>query len=65
MFKKYSIIYTLNSSKLGFQSSIIINALNLEDAIKIAKIRVSEVYGNEMLKQFSFKPDPVRSGIVL
>ena len=63
--KQYRIIYTFDHSKMGFQNSITINALNVDDAIKIAKIQVSEVYGNELLKKFSFKPGPTSCGVVL
>lgn len=64
-FKKYRILYTFNHSKMGFQNSITVIALNVDMAIKDAERQVSEVYGSKMLQRFSFKPDPVYSGIAL
>lgn len=63
--KKYRILYTFNNAKFGFQNSITVTALNVDDAIKDATKQVSEVYGSEMLKRFSFKPDPIYSGVVI
>ena len=64
-FKKYTIIYTFNHSKMGFQNSITLITLNLESAIEDAKKQVSEVYGSKMLQRFSFTPDPVKCGICI
>jgi len=64
-FKKYRILYTFNHSKMGFQNSITVVALNVDDAIKDVKKQVSEVYGSKILPRFSFKPDPVFSGVVM
>ncbi len=64
-FKKYTIIYSFNHSRMGFNNSITVIALNVDDAIKDAERQVSEVYGSNMLKRFSFKPDPVKCGISL
>ena len=49
---------------MGFQNSITITALNVDDAIKDAEKQVSEVYGSKMLPRFSFKPDPLHCGVV-
>lgn len=62
-FKKYRILYSFNHPKMGFQNSLTVTALNVDDAIADAKKQVSEVYGSEMLRRFSFKPDPVFSGV--
>ncbi len=64
-FKKYRILYTFNHSKMGFQNSITIINLNVDLAIEEAKKQVSEVYGSDMLKRFSFKPDPTLNGVCL
>lgn len=63
-FKLYRILYTFNHSKFGFQNSITVEALNVDLALQDAKKQVSEVYGSKMLNRFSFKPDPVYSGVV-
>ncbi len=63
--KKYRIIYSFNHSKMGFQNSITVTAFNVDKAIEDAKKQVSEVYGSAMLPRFSFKPDPVLSGVVI
>jgi hypothetical protein len=64
-FKKYRILYNFNHSKMGFQNSITVIALNVDDAIKDAEKQVSEVYGSAMLKRFSFKPDANYCGVVI
>ena len=64
-FKKYSIIYNFNHSKMGFNNSITVIALNVDQAIEQAKQEVSNVYGSKMLARFSFKPDPTRCGVVI
>ncbi len=64
-FKKYTIIYTFNHSKMGFNNSITLVSLNVDMAIEEAKKQVSEVYGSKMLQRFTFKPDPVKCGIVI
>lgn len=64
-FKKYSILYTFSHSKMGFQNSITVISLNVDLAMEEAKKQVSEVYGSEMLKRFSFKPDPTKTGVCL
>lgn len=64
-FKSYRIIYSFNHCKMGFNNSITIIALNVDDAIKDAKNQISEVYGSKMLQRFSFKPDPIHCGVVL
>lgn len=63
--KSYTIIYQFNHSKMGFQNSITVKEFTLEDAMKNAKEQVSEVYGSDMLKKFSFKPDPLNNGTVI
>lgn len=50
---------------MGFQNSVTVKAQTLEQAIDSAKEQVTEVYGADMLKKFSFKPDPIKCGIVL
>jgi hypothetical protein len=62
--KQYRIIYSFNHSKMGFNNSITLEALNVDQALEQAKKEVAMVYGTAMLKKFSFKPDPVNSGIV-
>ncbi len=49
---------------MGFQNSITVEALNVDDAIKDAIKQVSEVYGSKMLPRFTFKPDPIYCGVV-
>lgn len=50
---------------MGFQNSITLVSLNIDQAIEEAKRQVSEVYGSKMLQRFSFKPDPVFCGVSL
>lgn len=64
-FKKYRIIYTFKNSKFGFQNSITIIALNLDDTIKDALKQVEDVYGNKMIKRFSFVTDATLNGVSL
>ncbi len=64
-FKKYRIIYTFNHSKMGFNNSITVIALNVDHAIENAKDEVSKCYGTKMLQRFSFKPDPLMTGVVI
>lgn len=54
-FAIYTIVYTFNHSKMGFNNSISIEALNYEQALEKAKREVSMCYGSKMLKRFSFK----------
>lgn len=63
--KKYRIIYSFNHSKMGFQNSITVIALNVDEAIKDAAKQVSEFYGSNLLNRFSFKPDPLLNGVCL
>ncbi len=49
------IIYQFNHSKMGFQNSVTVTAINDEQAIDKAKDEVSGVYGSGMLKKFTFK----------
>ena len=63
-FKKYRIIYSFHHSKMGFNNSITVEALNVDQAIEQAKNEVSGCYGSAMLKRFSFKPDATYSGVV-
>lgn len=64
-FKKYRIIYSFNHSRMGFNNSITVIALNVDDAIKDATNQVKEVYGSNMINRFTFKPDPTHSGVCL
>jgi len=64
-FKKYRILYNFNHSRMGFQNSITIIALNVDDAIKDAQRQVSEVYGSKMFPRFSFKPDATMCGVCI
>ena len=61
--KKYRIIYTYNRPKFGFNNSVTVTALNVDEAIKEAKNKVLECYGENESKYFSFKPDPVYCGV--
>ncbi len=63
--KKYTILYYFNHSKMGFSNSITLTALNVDAAIEQAKKEVEMCYGSQMIKKFSFKPDPLNSGIVI
>lgn len=63
--KKYRIIYSFHHSKMGFNNSITVYALNVDEAIKDAVKQVQEVYGSKMINRFTFKPDPCNSGIVI
>lgn len=62
--KKYRIIYSFNHSRMGFNNSVTVDAFSIEHAIGLAKIEVAGVYGSGMLNRFSFKPDPINTGIV-
>jgi len=53
-FKLFRVVYNFKHSKMGFQNSITVTALNLEDATKQAKDAVSECYGSKMLPRFTF-----------
>lgn len=53
--QSFTIAYTFNHSKMGFNNSITVDALNKEQAIEKAKKEVSMCYGSDMLKKFSFK----------
>jgi len=50
---------------MGFQNSVTIFALTLDQAMKDAEKAVSEVYGSKMLNRFTFKPDPIECGMVV
>lgn len=52
---KFTIVYSFNHSKMGFNNSITVEAMNHEQAIEKAKNEVSMCYGSKMLKKFSFK----------
>ena len=54
-FKRFTVVYTFNHSKMGFNNSVIVIALNEAQALENAKNEVSQVYGSKMLKRFSFK----------
>ncbi len=53
--KKVTVLYNFNHSKMGFQNSVTVTAINDEQAIDKAKDEVSGVYGSGMLKKFTFK----------
>lgn len=57
-FKKISITYFFNHSKMGFSNSVTVEAISIEDAMNKAKKEVAMCYGTAMLKKFTFKtPD--------
>lgn len=64
-FKKYRILYNYNHSKMGFSNSITVEALNVDQALEKARHEVEMCYGTGMINKFSFKPDPVYSGVVI
>jgi hypothetical protein len=53
--QKLTIVYTFKHSKMGFQNSITVEALNYEQAIEKARKEISDCYGSDMLKRFLFK----------
>lgn len=53
--KAVTVIYTFNHSKMGFNNSVTVDAINDEMAIEKAKQEVAGVYGSKMLRRFSFK----------
>lgn len=64
-FKQYRIIYTFHNSKFGFNNSLTVEALSIEQALEDVKKQVSEVYGSKMINRFSFKPDPTHTGVII
>lgn len=52
---KFTIVYSFNHSRMGFNNSVTVEAMNYEQAVEKAKIEVSGVYGSSMLKKFTFK----------
>ncbi len=64
-FKKYRIIYSFNHSRMGFNNSITVIALNVDQALQDATKQVSKVYGSDMLKRFTFKPDATYCGVCI
>jgi hypothetical protein len=62
--KQYRIIYSFNHRTMGFNNSITVNAENVDKALKEAERKVAQTFGAGQMKWFSFKPDPVYSGIV-
>lgn len=50
-----TVIYSFNHSKMGFNNSITVDAMNEEHAIENAKYEVACVYGSKMLTRFTFK----------
>lgn len=61
-FKIYRVVYTFKHSKMGFNNSITVEALNPEHAKENAKQQVSECYGSKMLSRFSFnEPEYIRN----
>jgi len=61
--KSYRIIYSFKHSRMGFQNSLTVYALNIDAAIEDVKRQVAEVYGSAMLKRFTFSPDPTACGV--
>ncbi len=57
-FSRYRILYDFHHSRMGFQNSITVEALNEEQAIEEAKRQVGEVFGNNMVNRFTYKNDP-------
>jgi len=53
--RKFTVVYNFNHSKMGFNNSITVTAMNQEHAIELAKHEVACAYGSGMLKRFSFK----------
>ena len=62
--KSYRIEYTFKHSKFGFQNSITVKALTLDEALKDAEKQVIETYGEHNRKRFSYKPDVNYCGVV-
>ena len=52
--KKVTVTYWFNHSKMGFNNSITVDAINNQQAIDKAQYEVAGVYGSKMLKRFSF-----------
>lgn len=53
--KKVTVVYNFNSSMMGFNNCITVEAISDEQAIEKAKKAVAECYGSGMLKKFTFK----------
>ena len=53
--KNVTVIYSFNDSKMGFNNSITVEAVNDAQALDKAKHEVAMCYGSSMLKKFSFK----------
>lgn len=53
--QSFTITYTFNHSKMGFNNTITLDALNKDQAIEKAKKEIEMCYGSSMLKKFSFK----------
>ena len=56
----YTIVYQFNNSKFGFQNSVTVTAINIEQAANKAKKEVSDCYGRNMLYRFSFNEPIIR-----
>lgn len=54
--QKFTVVYQFRHSKMGFQNSVTVEAINKEQALEKAKQEVSQCYGSAMLKRFTFKP---------
>jgi hypothetical protein len=59
-FNLYTVIYEFKHSKMGFQNSITVCALNPEMALNNAKSEVSGCYGLKMLPRFAFKEPTIK-----
>jgi hypothetical protein len=64
-FKKYRILYSFHHSRMGFENSLTVEALNVDQAIEKVRAEVAGAYGSRMLKRFSFKPDPYMNGAAI
>ncbi len=53
--KDFTVIYTFNHSKMGFNNSITVKAIDNEHAIETARKEVEMAYGSKMIKKFTFK----------
>lgn len=63
--KQYRIIYTFSHRTMGWQNSITIDAFSLDIAMAEAKEGCLDLYGSDIVKRMSFKPDPLHNGVVI
>jgi hypothetical protein len=55
-FSYYTVVYNFKHSRMGFQNSVTVIALNAAQATELAKNEVSGAYGSKMLPRFTFAP---------